>query len=270
MNQTYNELLGIDTTQYSYLVVVYGTTLKMTTDGAPTEATSGVFLHDAITDEDGQIYIDGTNRTEAYINPDYRHEQTQKIEQIDGSSETIESDDDSTSDSDSDTTSSGDFSTQFWLSPFPFMTIEDQEELEDQGWEATLQMLTSDYKLERDTIASSISNIRSDGTRCVGTWFETESGFVAVDIECYEAKLALEMDPQDEDGNRIPDTTISRTSGDGESPTARSLGFMFSSHSELSPEGKGCARGVLDPAGGAWDNAIVKTDTTDDCDIPAL
>ena len=264
LNQTYNELLGIDTTQYSYMVVVHGTTVKMTTDGGPTDATTGVFVYDTITDEDGQIYIDGENRTEDFINPDYRHEQTQKIDRADGTTETID-DDDSTVTTSSDTMWDGEASTQWWLTPFPYMMVEDQEELEDQGWEATLRMLVHTYREERDTVASSISNIRSDGTRCVATWFETESGFVIVQIECYEAKLSLQMEPQDEDGNMIPDEIIDVVTD----PVARSLAVQFQHH-ELPPEAKGCARGVLNPDGNAWDDGFVDTDTTNDCDIPGI
>lgn len=77
---TKSALLGIDLPNDTYNLIVYGTTVKKDENGGPVEDSTGVFVYDALSDNDGSIVIDGNDETYQIINPVRQHAMTQEID----------------------------------------------------------------------------------------------------------------------------------------------------------------------------------------------
>ena len=61
--QTIGDLIGVHVDLNRVGVIVDGATLKVDTNGQPVVGSTGHFIYDALSDEDGQIYIDNQNVT---------------------------------------------------------------------------------------------------------------------------------------------------------------------------------------------------------------
>lgn len=78
-----DSLLGVDTDQYDVALRVKGPTLKLDDSQEPTAATTGVFRFDALSNEDGEIYIDGQDKTSVLMEDGFGNDH--KITYDDGS-----------------------------------------------------------------------------------------------------------------------------------------------------------------------------------------
>src|SRR5690554_6500473 len=70
---TLSDLLGVDVQSNSYFLSVVGSSLRTDASGLPLTSSTGVFVYDALSDDNGQIYIDGENVTKLLFNPERFH-----------------------------------------------------------------------------------------------------------------------------------------------------------------------------------------------------
>ncbi|TXD38559.1 hypothetical protein FRC98_06670 [Lujinxingia vulgaris] len=70
---TLSDLVGVDVHNNSYFLTTVGSSLKTDANGLPLTSSTGVFVYDALSDEKGQIYIDGVNVTKQLHHPERFH-----------------------------------------------------------------------------------------------------------------------------------------------------------------------------------------------------
>ncbi len=75
---TISTLLGVDVTTDNFALIVHGSTIKQAEDGGPAPSY-GVFLYDALSDEDGKIFIDGVEKNNDFIARHRTHDQSHAI-----------------------------------------------------------------------------------------------------------------------------------------------------------------------------------------------
>ena len=176
-------LLGITDPDPSYIVVTRGSTAKKTSDGEPTEATTGVFLYDALTNDDGRIIIGDKDKTEDLIDLGRAFNFEQHIED-NGDSTSVDDGDSSTPRMD---TSSSD--------PQEAVLSYQAESL----WEADLRIAWD----SKTGYWSDLSGVRRDGTECRVTWEWGAFGNpVNARWECYQATMTHQMETLVADGDQ--------------------------------------------------------------------
>ena len=184
------EFLGLSSPDDSVLIKTIGNTVKQTADGGPTHGSSGVFVYDALTNSDGQIIIDGEDRTDEFIDRRRFHAFEQVREDLEsGTTTSMALDDD-------DALSTSSNSVYEW-------GIEDEETVKyeyprDNIWAADLRIGWN----TKNHYYSDFSGLRLDGTECVYSW-EWDVWRPSLTKECYERKMGHALEVLEEDGSQV-------------------------------------------------------------------
>ncbi len=88
----YSSLIGIDVENNEFGLIVAGETVKQATDGGPSEGSTGVFVYDALTDEDGKLFVDNTDVTDQFVVPERQRDFEQEITRADGTTDSVDND----------------------------------------------------------------------------------------------------------------------------------------------------------------------------------
>lgn len=244
-HQTLIDLLGVDPFANVVTVRVANSSVKFTRDEEPTNASTGDFIQDATTNDDGEIWIDGVDRTDDFVDPNRHHGYVQQ-EDSSGSSS-------GSSSVDYDPDDAGTMSSGF---------IEDTVDLDNgQGWEAEGRI--SYVAAKNNLIIPEVVNIRKDGIQCLWTWYWDGSSFTKVAYMCYHAtKISIETETQYGDG-----TTFLLELGNSAPITNDATSFAV--HYFSQPTGRACSRLFFTPPDNSQsDDGFVKTDavpTWSDC-----
>ena len=235
--RTMENLVGVDVTEYTVSVAVEGVPMKVDKSNYPVPfqddpGSTGEFLHDALTDEDGRIYIDNVDKTDDLI----PEEALQHYEVL------VD---------DQPVTGSENYTSH---------SIDDETVLEDGPWTADF---TLDHYIHQSgtIVTGSINNVTYNATyRCIFTY---DSGTAEVQRHCpiTEADGLMIHNAVEADGQW--DLTDPRESTDDASSF---------SHSYLNqvPENDSCSfgRADFDYVEDYEDSDMLKTQYVDptDCD----
>lgn len=246
--KTVSSLLGVNVTSNVVVVDVQNSSVKYTTQQEPTGASTGDFLQDALTNDDGEIWIDHQDRTDDFIDHNRHHGYSQSVEPASSSSQT-------TNDLEEDLAAPKPSSSSGF--------IEDTETLDNgQGWTAELRI--SFVPEKKYVIIPELVDIRYQGNECDWIWVEGPAGFDIARYHCYDVKkLILETETHHADGTTfiedfMPDVPVIPE------------GNSHSMHYFNQPAGRACTRGyyaAYDNSG--FDDGYVKTDNVPswaDCD----
>lgn len=175
-----NALLGLDQVSGEHLVetTTSGRTIKVDTAGDPVPESTSILVHDAMSNEDGRIFIDGEDVTERII--DFDRASWWEIEQSDGT--TVSGGMNTLSGSSVSMTSLG-FA---WL---PLFFAIDDDYIDAGDYNAT-QWLTEGFLGEDTTISytTELGNTRRNTVMCqVG-----RQGSSIVGIDCFAAHMFLD------------------------------------------------------------------------------
>lgn len=190
---TYSQLLGVNISKYTYSLTVIGTTVKQATDGGPVAKSTGVFVYDALTDEDRRLVIDNVDVTDDILQFERVHDFQQEIYQ-DGSTTPL-----------SYTFNDGPSPINMMSQWYPPTELEDQALLSSGEWRADLKMFNRPLSLAgvSDVIWLGVAITEISGVRaqrhgltysCIYRWIPGSNGnFLTGTMErhCNNAKQLI-------------------------------------------------------------------------------
>ncbi len=247
-------LLGVDVGTDSFALIVKGSTIKQAEDGGPSTRSYGVFLYDALSDEDGNIFVDGVEVTENYIDKYRTHQQSHQV-YASGQSTALE--------------------TETLATTNGVDTIEDETVLTSGSypelWEADFRLSWEQERVQPmfppgNTYWSETSGVRYNGYACLNIWYPASGGgWDSVSRHCNKADtLANSV----QGVHAIPFEDNPHNSLQDHKLESLKIGLYLSPLSDTWP-GQACALGaaIFDPLNDAAE--ILETDYIDsiDCEL---
>ena len=198
---TYSEFIGVNIRDNTYILLTSGSSAKLGHGGTPASVHYGIFVYDALSNDEGKVIIDGEDRTADFID----RTRTQQADfheihadgttqQIDNNAEILLSDDSTTS-----TQSMIDSSQITTYSIFPgrllYPDVHDLTGVYADGyasseWTGQLRASHTPQSDDHTHFTFELSMMERHGDRC-GWTFDFSAKFPSVEWECFETRSNL-------------------------------------------------------------------------------
>ena len=239
-----SDLIGVDVSEDSALLAVEGMSVKYNDQGEISSASTGAFIYDSLTNDDGQIIVDGEDETDEFVGQNMGYDRYRVIYD-DGTSQSILEGDDE--DLDSVSTNS-----------------DSVAELTSGDWYAEL---ATEHRATTNAATfhmSQISNLREGPWGCTFIIYD-EEGEKVVEKSCHKADRLSILSQIPGGSPEILEAEVGHV--------AASLKLSHVTPPAERPAKAGCAYGeaLFDDSADEWDDDVVYTSSMDsrDCNLRA-